>query len=359
MSKQVLIVDDEETLTWSLAKTLVHDRETYEVTTANDGETALKILRQQTFDLVILDIRMPGINGLDLLVKIKQDTPATKVIIMTAYGSTDIRAKAKARGSLFYIEKPFEIDQLRSLILKALREAEDMGFKGSISGLQLPDLIQMNCLAQITTALYVRKDQREGVIYFESGQITHAQIAALEGEEAIFTLLSWPSGSFRFEGGQKAPKVTINTNWEYLLIEGMRKVDEMSLALEKGEVDDRDIAPIDENTRMLAKNLSSLSDCTGFAVVNPEKEVLYQNGNVAGSINLDFVNRFYLGISDHLGEFFTQAPQKVSFIDQGKLVLVYPFKLYSLVLTFDRAILPPETMMSIERIIARYQVEGQ
>jgi DNA-binding response OmpR family regulator len=72
MPKQVLIVDDEETLTWSLAKSLSHDRETYEVTTVNDGETALATFEDQTFDVVVLDIRLPGISGLDVLVKIKE-----------------------------------------------------------------------------------------------------------------------------------------------------------------------------------------------------------------------------------------------------------------------------------------------
>ncbi|MEN6475213.1 MAG: response regulator, partial [Syntrophaceae bacterium] len=94
MPKQVLIVDDEETLTWSLSKTLARDREIYEVATANDGRSALELLKARTFDVVVLDIRLPGIDGLDLLVRIRQDMPATKVIIMTAYGSSEIKEKA-------------------------------------------------------------------------------------------------------------------------------------------------------------------------------------------------------------------------------------------------------------------------
>jgi DNA-binding response OmpR family regulator len=356
MPKQVLIVDDEETLTWSLAKSLSHDREAYEITTANDGETALSLLQEDIFDLVVLDIRLPGISGLDVLMKIKEENPATKVIIMTAYGSSEIKAKAKARGSLYYLEKPFEIDQMRGLILKALREDNARGFDGSITGLQLPDLIQMNCLSQVTTALYVRKDQREGCIYFEDGQITHAQIGALEGEEALFTILSWSSGSFRFVGGVKAPGITINTNWEYLLIEGMRKADEMSLALEKGEVDDRDIAPIDESTRIVIKNLSSLNECTGIAVITSENEVLYQSGNIANDIDIPYLTKFFLNISEMLGALSPSTPKKISFIDQSRLILVYPFKIYVLVLLFNRAVLSQETISTIERVISRYQV---
>jgi CheY-like chemotaxis protein len=299
---------------------------------------------------------MPGMNGLDVLLKIKEIRPATKVIIMTAYGSMDIREKAKARGSLFYIEKPFEIEQMRSLILKALKEDGAKGFNGSITGLQLPDLIQMNCLSQITTALFVKKDNREGCIYFEDGQITHSEVGAIEGEEALFTILSWSTGSFRFVGGVKAPKVSISTNWEYLLIEGMRKADEMSLALEKGEIDDSEFAPVDESTRILMKNLSSLNECAGIAIVRSDNEILYQSGNISRDINISYVARFYLNLPEFLGELCPSHPRKVSFIDQGRLVLIYPFKIFVLVLHINRSVLSQETLSTIERLITRYQV---
>lgn len=356
MHKQVLIVDDEETLTWSLAKSLSSDRETYDVTTANSGEEALSLFRNKVFDVVVLDIRLPGINGLDVLMKIKEQRPSTKVIIMTAYGSSEIKAKAKARGSLFYIEKPFEIDQMRDLILKSLKEGGVKGFDGSITGLQLPDLIQMNCLSQVTTALFVSKSDREGCIYFEDGQITHAQIGAIEGEEALFSILSWSSGSFRFVGGVKAPRVSISTNWEYLLIEGMRKADEMSMALEKGDVDDGDIAPIDESTRIAVKNISSLPECSGIAVITSDNEVLYQSGRITNELNLAYVTKFFLNLTENLGEFVASTPKKVSFIDLNRLILVYPFKIYVMVLLFNRAVLSQETISTIERVISRYQI---
>ncbi|MCK5551975.1 MAG: response regulator, partial [Deltaproteobacteria bacterium] len=111
--KKVLIVDDEETLTWSMAKSLSRDRDKYEVEIANNGKEALEVLGKMPIDLVISDIRMPDLNGLDLLVRVKEEYPHTKVIIMTAYGSSDVQKEASKRGSLYYIEKPFEINEIR------------------------------------------------------------------------------------------------------------------------------------------------------------------------------------------------------------------------------------------------------
>src|SRR4030066_2111454 len=149
--KKVLIVDDEETLTWSMARSLSKDKDNYEVLIANNGREALNFLKKSKVDLVISDIRMPDINGLDLLVRIKMEHPQTKVIIMTAYGSSDVQKEAKRRGPLFYIETPFEFSDIRKIIIDLIGKKK--GFRGRVVGLQLTDVIQMNCLGRLTTAL--------------------------------------------------------------------------------------------------------------------------------------------------------------------------------------------------------------
>ncbi len=354
--QHVLIVDDERTLTWSLEKALAKDREIYQVITVNSGESALEQLSSRTFDAVVLDIRLPGINGLDLLLKVRKQIPSAKVIIMTAYGSSDVREKAMARGSLYYIEKPFDVEDLRSLILKALRREDGAGFKGSISGLQLPDLIQMNCLSQSTTALYVNKNKKKGVIYFEDGQIVHAVVGEIEGEDALYIILSWPSGDFRFVGGERSPRHTIAKNWEYLLIEGMRKSDEMSLELEKGNVDADESPSVDEQTKLLIRNISSMSDCQGMAIVNTDGEEIYRRGDIGRHVDIAFATRFFLKVSDYLPEGILSSIVKVSFISHNRLILVYPFKIYLLLLSFAKSVLPLELESTIENIISRYQV---
>jgi DNA-binding response OmpR family regulator len=229
--KKVLIVDDEETLTWSMAKSLSRDRDKYEVEIANNGREALEILGKMPIDLVISDIRMPDINGLDLLVQIKRDFPQTKVIIMTAYGSSDVQKEANKRGSLYYIEKPFEINEIRKLILDLIREKR--GFEGKLFDLQLTDIIQMNCLGRVTTSLVITKDDHRGAIYFNDGEIVHAECDNTEGEEAFYTILGWQEGKFVSNIGAFAPRETISSPWEHLLMEGVKRKDEASSAGEE------------------------------------------------------------------------------------------------------------------------------
>lgn len=223
--KNVLVVDDEEDLTWSIAKHLSKDKEQYKLTAVNSAADALEVLKKKDVELVISDIRMPEISGLDLLLKIRENYPDTKVIIMTAYGSSEIQEEANKRGCFKYIEKPFEINKLRQMILDTVEEKK--GFEGKISDFQLSDLIQMNCLGRLTNAIVVETGKKEGSIYFEDGNIIHAQVGSAVGEDAFYEILTWQGGRFAINRGAKAEQETILKGWQSLMLEGLRRADEI------------------------------------------------------------------------------------------------------------------------------------
>jgi hypothetical protein len=104
------------------------------------------------------------------------------------------------------------------------------------------------------------------------------------------------------------------------------------------------------------KNISSLPECTGVVVITADNEILYQSGKIAGDIDVSYITTFFLNLTENLGRLTSSTPKKVSFIDLNRLVLVYPFKIYVLVLLFDRAVLSQEALSSIERVISRYQI---
>jgi len=118
--KKLMIVDDEETLTFSLYQTFIMAKQDYEVITASSGEEAVARLAGDNFDLVITDISMPGMTGLELLAQIRQKYPRTAVIVMTAYGSEEKKEEALRIGAHHYIEKPFEIKDIKKLVMDIL-----------------------------------------------------------------------------------------------------------------------------------------------------------------------------------------------------------------------------------------------
>jgi two-component system, NtrC family, response regulator PilR len=122
VSRRVLIVDDEPSMLDFLS--LLLKDEGMEVTTAGSAAAARAGLAEGSPDLVLCDILMPDGNGLDLLKEIKQSDPHTSVIMMTAYTSTKSAIEAMKLGAYDYVSKPFDVDELKLLVQKALEKAE-------------------------------------------------------------------------------------------------------------------------------------------------------------------------------------------------------------------------------------------
>lgn len=114
MKKKVLIVDDQNGIRVLLTE--VFNNEGYETFQAANGKTALEIVKGQTPELVLLDMKIPGMDGLDILKHIKQIQEQTIVIMMTAYGELDMIKEATEHGAVMHFTKPFDIDELRQAV---------------------------------------------------------------------------------------------------------------------------------------------------------------------------------------------------------------------------------------------------
>ncbi len=226
--KRVLVVDDEEDMLWMLQRNLNKGMEDVEILAAKSAEEALAILSDRPANLVITDINMPGMNGLDLLIEINNRFPATGVIIMTAYPSNAYENKAMMSGSLRFIEKPFDINDVRTIVKEALKVNE--GFQGTVDGVDLIDIVQFNALSRATAALKVTTGDREGMIFFKDGAVLHAMCGQETGESAFFTILGFNGGSLQNIRGVQPPIVSIHKSIEGLLFEAAVNNDEKSAA---------------------------------------------------------------------------------------------------------------------------------
>jgi ATP-dependent Lon protease len=128
---RILIVDDEEIARKNLEHILRKDN--YSVITAANGEEALKKMETSNFDIILTDIRMEKVNGLEVLEKAKSKYPDTKVIMITGYASVDSAVETLKKGAFHYIEKPFKVDAVREIIKQALdKKLSAISTKGSV-----------------------------------------------------------------------------------------------------------------------------------------------------------------------------------------------------------------------------------
>ncbi|MEQ1875124.1 MAG: sigma-54 dependent transcriptional regulator [Bdellovibrionia bacterium] len=119
MKSRILVVDDEESIREFLD--IMLRKEGYEVTLAEDGAKAIDLLKKKTFDMVISDLQMPNVTGMELLKHVREGHPELLFMIITAFGTTESAVEAMKMGAYDYLTKPFKIDEVRLNISNALR----------------------------------------------------------------------------------------------------------------------------------------------------------------------------------------------------------------------------------------------
>ena len=123
MNLKVLIVDDEERFRITLSKLL--SVRGLEVDTLGDAREALESLKSKSYDVILLDVKMPGISGVEALAEIKKASPSTEVIILTGHASVDVAMEIMKLGGYDYLLKPCPIDELLAKIESAYEKKKD------------------------------------------------------------------------------------------------------------------------------------------------------------------------------------------------------------------------------------------
>jgi len=117
---KILVIEDEQSMREVLR--ILLEEESYEVTTASDGIQGIEQVRSNLFDLVITDIKMPKADGFEVLRQVKNSSPDTVVIMVTAFGTTEAAIEAMKLGAYDYLNKPFKIDEIRLIVRKAFEK---------------------------------------------------------------------------------------------------------------------------------------------------------------------------------------------------------------------------------------------
>jgi two-component system response regulator PilR (NtrC family) len=134
----ILVVDDERSMRDFLK--ILLEKEGHEVSTAEHAEAALNLIPDHNFDVVVTDIRMPGMSGIELLGEIKEDNPDLAVIMITAFASPDDAVLAMKNGAFDYISKPFNVDEIKSVVESATSKNKKI-LKPAVSSSSFPEII--------------------------------------------------------------------------------------------------------------------------------------------------------------------------------------------------------------------------
>lgn len=234
----VLFVDDSMAFLESFGALCMElSNRTWQVHTAASADRALALMQQCILDLVVLDVGMPMLDGLQLLGIIKRRYPGIKMAVITGNATEAKRADALANGAEVFLEKPVTADGMKLAfnVLNDLVSWHSEGFTGALRQVGLPEVIQVECNGRHSSILEIRNPEMRGQIYIEAGVITHATVGDLSGEPAFNRLLSLRGGGFEVKAFKAPPQRTIERRWEQLLMEAAKAADEETVLMNKPE----------------------------------------------------------------------------------------------------------------------------
>ena len=243
--KSVLIVDDEKPLLLSISDGLKAYAEEFHVLTALNGKEAINILNSNKIDLMVTDLKMPKMNGFELLAWMSKNHSDIPVIVMTAFGTLEIEDKLRNMGTFRYLEKPLDINILVTNISAALNDDSANGYSRGISLASFLHLIEME---KMTCTIKVKSDREAGYLSFDNGEIMDSAVGKLKGKAAVLDILNWNNAEIDINFTCEVKENNINSSIRELLAEASefeeakqkakeetKAITEEAKAIEKGE----------------------------------------------------------------------------------------------------------------------------
>ena len=228
---KILVLDDDDdwlTLCRDLLSTLPSKPEVF---TANSARRALTIIETEKIRLLVCDLKMPRIDGLQMLAIVRRRFPELRTIVLSALEDEEYRSRAYALGvDLFWLKTEMQRNSklfnecLESLLGRADRDG-DTGFRG-IQSNSLMDIIQMECLSRSSTVLRITRGPLVAKLWIQDGELFDAECEGARGEVGFQRLLAWKSGSFENLPAEPNHERTIQKSVNALLLESAQTIDE-------------------------------------------------------------------------------------------------------------------------------------
>jgi CheY-like chemotaxis protein len=231
---KVLLVDDNPMVLGMLQGALTP---LANVVISNDSADALLKAVDDPPDLLVSDYRMPGMDGRQLVEKLKSRAKTAGISVILLASKADITEKLSPNEPVDdFVEKPFFLKEATQRIKRVIDKIalekmaktapSDGVVRGSLSQMNVVDLVQSLEMGRKSCALMLTNAKEKCQMYFSEGQVTHAAYGSLSGDAAVFKVLRWGEGSFQIDFEGKTTQQTTTLNTQGLLMEGLRLLDE-------------------------------------------------------------------------------------------------------------------------------------
>lgn len=240
--KNVLIIDDEKSLLFTMKEGFEPYGNQLNILTANNGLEAVAILDSKTVDLVVTDLKMPEMDGFEIIAHLSSNHIDIPVIVMTAFNTPEIESELNKNGHVTIFEKPVDFDDFVKTVLYTVNSNN----RGKLSGISLSSFMQLIQSEEKSCLIEIRANKKNGQIFFHKGELVNAIYDGLKGEQAIFKMLEFKEVQI---GLKKLPKKNIKRRITKklmpILLESMQRIDERKKSQNSDETGSSDGDTID------------------------------------------------------------------------------------------------------------------
>jgi len=227
---KILLLDDDPELLDAFSMIIGRLPSEPEIHTANNGPRAMAMMESEPYRLLICDLKMPKMDGLQVLSIVRRKHPEMRTVALTSIIDEQYRSRAYALGVDLFWYKPNseqEIKMFLECLESLLGREEESGFSG-VQSKSLVDIIQLECISQSSAVLRMTNGPWTGKIWIQEGEIIDAETQDLSGEAAFTKILSWKAGGFEALGAEPDRTRTIFKSYNGLLLETAQAIDELA-----------------------------------------------------------------------------------------------------------------------------------
>ncbi len=299
--KNILIVDDEETLLLTLTMESRFDeyKNLFNVITARNGKEAVQVLESTEIDFVVTDLKMPEMDGIELLAHMSIKFPSTPAIAMSAFSTPEIEKKLEKMGTLRVLDKPVDFKTLAHTIEELERSREG----GVVRGISINSFIQLIQMEEKTCLLEVdNQGQKRGFLYFNQGDLIDATCDDVEGEQAALEMIGWDNVQLYLrDPPKKKMEKRIDKGIMFLIMEGVRLKDEAAKAKESESPESVSVTEIPDE-RLKGELEGILAELPQDSeTVTPQKKLKDQEfKSVEGTIHVEALGKIFSTINSKL-----------------------------------------------------------
>jgi CheY-like chemotaxis protein len=287
--QKILLLDDETELLEMYKEVLSQLPSKPEIHTASSGSRAMALLEDESFRLLICDLKMPKMDGLQVLSIVRRKFPQLRTVAITAVNDEQFRSRTYALGVDQFWQKPGteqEIKMFLECIESLLGRETNTGFRG-LQSKSLVDIIQLECISQSSSLLRITNATLTGKIWIQDGELVDAEAGDLRSEAAFAKILSWRNGSFENLPPEPSRTRTIFKSYNALLLESAQAIDESRGLADSAALDgsgglarSAELSQIDGIEFVLAMKAGETTPQMARGLENPQGMVAWSHENL-------------------------------------------------------------------------------